>query len=331
MTVNSHDVARAAGVSHMTVSRVFKDPDKVSAKTIERVRSAAVELGYVPNSMASSFKSSRSTLVAMVVPSIKNSLFAATIQGVSKQLRSRGYHLIVSDSGYDLAEEESTITALLTQRPCGLIIHSTIHTPMCTQLLQRAGVPVIEVGDLAEHPIDSAVSFSNKEASRAMTRHLLERGRKRIGFVMLDLRDNCRVEARMAGYQQALSDAGRAYDENLVRAVAPGFQAGGQALVSLMGQSPVPDAVFFSGDVHAIGALMECQRRGWSVPDQVAIAGFDDHEIADQIVPPLTTLAIPRDEIGRCAAELILGRIDGNVASHESQDLGFSLSVRGST
>ena len=210
-------------------------------------------------------------------------------------------------------------------------MHSTVHTPTCAQLLKRSGIPVIEVGDLTDDPIDSVVSYSNQDASRVMTRHLIDRGRRRIGFVMLDSRDNRRVEARLAGYRRALSDADLAFDPDLVREAGPGFQAGGRALVSLVAQEPAPDAVFFSGDVHAIGALMEAQRRNWAVPDRIAIAGFDDHEIADQIVPPLTTLAIPRDEIGRRAAELILGRIDGTIAESQRQNLGFSLTVRGST
>lgn len=324
------DVAAAAGVSLMTVSRALREPERLSEPTRERVLQTVQRLGYVPNRIAANLASNRSTVVGQIVPGIQNSLYAETVKGTADVLRTVGLHLIIADSGYSLQEEEALIATFLAQRVCGLILHNTDHTPRAMQMLARAGIPVIETGDLPDSAIDMAVSYSNFEAARAMTLHLAARGYRHIGLVCLDTTINRRALERQRGYLAALKSLGRRKDPLLIAEVQPGLTAGAHAMVDMMTRQPEVDAIFFAGDVLAIGALFEAQRRGWKVPERIAMAGFDDLDIMQHTVPRLTCLKLPRREIGRRSAEALIERLRGRPEAVRL-DLGFEVSQRDST
>jgi LacI family gluconate utilization system Gnt-I transcriptional repressor len=325
------DVAKRASVSAMTVSRALRDPEKVSEETRRRITRAIRDVGYVPNELAGGLRAfSRTKLVAAIVPSVRNSLFAATVQGMSDVLRARGINLMLGDSHYSPEEEEDLINAFLAQRPSGIVLHDKVRSLRARRLLAKAAIPVVEVGDLTRSPLDMCVSYSNFQAGRAMTRHLLDRGRRRIGFASLATSITARSAARLKGYKTALRQAGVPVEAARIVETEGGFASGGAALVQLVDSGA--DAVFFAGDVLAVGAVLECQRRGWAVPGRVAIASFDDHEIASQVNPALTALRLPRYEIGRRAAELILARLDGvSPRGPVVEDLGFDIIARDST
>ncbi len=324
------DVAHAAGVSLMTVSRALREPQKLSEETRKAVLDAVQKIGYVPNSIAANLASNRSTVVGQIVPSIQNSLYADTVKGTADVLRTAGMHLLIADSGYSMQEEEALIGAFLSQRVGGLILHNTDHTPKALQMIERSGVPVIETGDVPRDPIDMVVSYSNADAAKAMTLHLASKGYQRIGFVSLDTRTNRRARERQRGYLAGLKALGRAKDPMLMMEVPGGLTSGSHAMVDLMNRVPDVDAIFFAGDVLAIGALFEAQRRGWKVPGRIAIAGFDDLDILQHTVPRLTCLRLPRLEIGRRSAEALLGRMRGDDAVVRL-DLGFEVIQREST
>ena len=324
------DVANAAGVSVMTVSRALREPEKLSEQTRRAVLKAVQKIGYVPNGIAANLASNRSSVVGQIVPSIQNSLYAATVKGTADVLRTAGLHLVLADSGYSLQEEEALIGALLAQRVSGLILHNTDHTPRALQMIKRAGVPVIETGDVPREPIDMVVSYSNAEAAKAMTLHLAARGYRRIAFVSLDTRINRRARERQRGFFAALKSLGVKRDPRLVSEVGPGLTSGAHAMVDMLTRAPDVDAIFFAGDVLAIGALFEAQRRGWKVPARIAIAGFDDLDILQHTVPRLTCLRLPRLEIGRRGAEALLERLRG-ADGPVRLDLGFEVIQREST
>lgn len=332
-TTNSRmrDVARKAGVSVMTVSRALNEPDKVSKEMRQRVRAVVEELGYVPNRLARSLSSNRSNMIGLIVPSIRNSLFAETIKGISDVVREAGYHLIIADSGPGLDEEEEAITAFLQQRVSGLVLHNTSHTAAAVEMIAKAKIPVVENGNLAATPLDSVVSYSNYEAARAMTLHLARMGYKHIAFVSLVRRENDRARERLRGYQAALTELGRKSDDALILERPSGFSAGAEAVVHLIETAPRVDAIFFAGDVLAVGAVLECQRRNWKVPGRIAIASFDDLDILRHVNPPLTTIRLPRYEIGRRSAEILLDRISGRATERTSLDLKFEIIQREST
>jgi LacI family gluconate utilization system Gnt-I transcriptional repressor len=326
-----HDIARHAGVSPMTVSRALRDPSTVSDKMRRKVDAAVREFGYVPNRIAGSLSSKRSNVVGLVIPSIRNSLYAGMVQAISDTLHANGLHLMIANSGHGLEDEESLVSALLAQRVCGLILHNTMHSKRVRELLSRGDVPVIETGNLPDRPIDMAVSYSNYEAARTMVLHLARLGYRKIGFVTLPLRNNDRSQVRRRGYVTALKEAGLPVDDSLILEAAGGFSDGADALVRLLQMHPDVDAGFFAGDVLAVGALFECQRRGWKVPDRFAIAAFDDLDLLRHTVPAVTTLRIPRQEIGRRSAELLLGRLKGAPRERLKIDMGFEIVQREST
>ena len=329
--VKMHDIARHAGVSPMTVSRALRDPSTVSEKMRRKVDAAVREFGYLPNRIAGSLSSKRSNVVGLIVPSIRNSLYASMIQAISEVVRANGLHLMIADSGHRLEDEEALIAALLAQRVCGLVLHNSTHNKRVRELLANSGVPVVETGNLPSHPLDMAVSYSNFDAARAMTAHLGRLGYRKIGFVTLPLRDNDRSKERRRGYFAALEELGLPADPSLVLEAPGGFSEGADALVRLVEAHPDLDAGFFAGDVLAVGALFECQRRGWAVPGRIAIASFDDLDLLRHAIPTVTTLRIPRQEIGRRGAELLVNRLHGAPAERVKIDLGFEILQREST
>jgi LacI family gluconate utilization system Gnt-I transcriptional repressor len=321
------DVAEIAGVSAMTVSRALTDPDVVSPNTLKRIKAAIRATGYVPNRVAGSLSSRRSNVVGLIVPSLRNSLFAETIQGVADILGSK-FDLMIADSGYTLKREEVAVEAFLSQRICGVVLHNTSHTPRTRRLIQEAAIPCVETGNLIAKPIDMIVGFSNHAAAFAMTEHLIERGYQRIGFVGLPIKENDRASERRLGYLAALAKHGRPADPSSILEAPPGLQSGGLALVKLVQDVPDLDAVFLTGDVLATGAVLEANRRGWAVPARIAIAGSDDDDFQACLIPPLTSLRFPRYEIGRHAAGLLVDRVLGRSSGGAVVDLGFQIMKR---
>jgi len=324
------DVAALSGVSAITVSRALRDPDKVSPATRARVFAAVEELGYVPDLVAGSLASKQSRIVAAVVPTIGGTIFVDTVKGMSDGLRGEDYQLMLGDSGYSLVEEASLVDAFLGRRPDGLVLTGVHHEERVRRRLRAAGLPVVETWDLNPAPIDMVVGFSNYRAGYAMTAHLAARGYCRIGFAAgLSIGDQRSAERRR-GYADALRESGLGPERALVVPEAAEFRTGREALAGLLERFPDLDAAFFSSDVLAVGALLECQRRGWPVPDRIAIAGFGDFGIAAEMTPALTTVRIPGYEIGHRAAAMLLARLRGAAPDARIIDLGFEIVARAS-
>lgn len=324
------DVAQIAGVSAMTVSRALRDPKIVNLETLKRIQSAIEEVGYLPNRLATSLSLQRSNIIGQIFPSLRDSIFVDTIQGVADTL-GNNYHLLIADSGYSLEGEEAAIKAFLSQKVCGLLLHNTDHTTRAKRIIEESGVPCVETGNLARNPIDMSVGFSNFHAAYAMTDYLIGKGYKRIGFISLPIKNNERASKRREGYLAALKTHGHAIDKAIIREANPGLRNGGQAFAKLVEKGKGVDAVFLTGDVLAVGAVLEAARRGWKIPQDVAVAGSDDNELQENVLPPITSIRFPRYEIGRNAARLLLDRIETGTPSSAILDLGFKLIERATT
>ena len=303
------DVAKRAGVSTMTVSRALNAPGKVSDEMRERVLSAVKEIGYLPNHLASSLSSNRSTTIGLIIPSIDNSIYTQTVKGLSEVMRRSGFQLMIAESGYDPNEEEELITAFLGHRVSGLVLHSTEHTPQTVAKIRKSGVPVVENGNIPAKPLDMVVSYSNRDAAYAMTMHLGRLGYRHIAFASLFSVHNDRSRDRLVGYQAALEQLGLQQDPRLVVETSRGLSAGAEAVARVVQSVPEVDALFCAGDVLAVGALFECQKRGWAVPHRIALASFDDVDLLGHVSPSVTTLRLPRYDIGERSARMLLSRI----------------------
>jgi LacI family gluconate utilization system Gnt-I transcriptional repressor len=243
------DVAKRAGVSTMTVSRALNEPSKVSPEMRERVIRAVKEIGYLPNHLARSLSSTRSTTVGLIVPSIDNSIYTQTIKGLSDVIKRSGFQLMIAECGYDALEEEELIKAFLAHRVSGLILHSTQHSAEAEAMIRQAGVPVVENGNLPRKPLDMAVSYSNREAAQAMTLHLGRLGYKKIAFASLYSVNNERSRERIEGYLAALAQLGQTPDPRLMIETSRGLAAGAEIAARVIQNVPEVDALFCAGDV----------------------------------------------------------------------------------
>ncbi len=320
------DVARAAGVSPMSVSNAFKRPDIVLPETRDRILAVARQLGYVPNRIAGTLASGRSNIVAAVVPSIRNSSFARTVQGMSEFLAERGYQLLLAVADTPRSELR-TIEALLGRRPDGIVLTGNEHLPETVQLLGQAGVPLVESWILSEPILDMAVGFALDAAAHALGRLLVERGCRHIGFAGYAPAENPRFLQRQQGFQRALREAGLRDDLLFHAEEMAGFAGGRMALDALRAREPRLDALFCVTDVFAVGALFECQRQGIAVPSDLAVVGYGDFEIAAEVTPGLTTVRTRGYEIGQAAARLIVDRAEGRTPEPQV-DVGYEVVIR---
>lgn len=327
--VSMADVARRAGISAITVSRALRHPEQVTAATRAQIDAAMAELGYVPNLIAVGLASTHTRIVSVIVPFITHGVFADAIQGVADVLDTCGYCVLLGNSTGSMAREEGIVRILLGHRPAGMVIQGANHSKATRRLLQNAQIPVVEIGTLPGSPIDVAVGYSNFEAARTMTGYLLSRGYRRLGFICARPAENDRAASRLAGYKMALEEAGVSFDPDLVIHTNFGIVEGRLALDTFLSLKHRPDAVFCASDLWAAGMVGECGRRGIAVPDDLAVVGFNDQEIASETLPPLTTIRVPRYEIGRVAGELIMKRLNNDEAD-KVVDLGFRLIERDS-
>lgn len=320
------EVAAAASVSTMTVSRVLRSPDKVRPETCQRVRAAIRKLGYVPDEAAGALSSRRSRIIGALVSTLGGSFFASTVDGLSQTLREQGYQLLLATTNYTPEIEADSIAAMLARRPDGLVLTSTQHTDVANRLLKRARIPIVELWELPDAPIDSAVGFSNRAAGKAMTEFLADTGHKRIGFIGRASQFDKRGQLRRAGYKAALAARGL-HAPRIVSVAGLGDdpRAGAAGLPELLTRWGDTTAVFCASDSIAVGALSEARRRGLVVPDDIAIAGFGDFEMASENGLALTTVRVPGFAIGEEAARLVLQRGNGETTGRQVIDLGFEI------
>ena len=301
------DVARLAGVSSMTVSRALRPDGAVSEETRRRIEQVAAELGYIHDSTASGFASGRSGFVAMTIPSINAPNFADTVRGVTDVLHGSGFDLLLGYTDYQKEEEERLIRAFLRRRPEAMVVTGGVHSAGARQVLKSSGVPVFEIWDLPEDPIGHVVGFSNQEAGRIIARHLYDQGYRRLGFVGGETTRDTRGADRRRGFFKELVTLGVATDR-LVAAGAPpiNMHQGAECMEILLERWPDTEAVMCVSDAPAFGAMTAALRRGLAIPDDIAIAGFGDYDIANCAIPRITTVNVGAHDIGRRTGELIL-------------------------
>jgi LacI family transcriptional regulator, gluconate utilization system Gnt-I transcriptional repressor len=306
------DIARATGVSKMTVSRVLRGGTGFSANTRERVQNAATRLGYIPNRLAAAFGSDlATTLVGMCVPRLTSGLFAHVLDGVDRTLSRLGYQVMIGANNHSVDDEEAWVRRVISWRPAGVILSGRTHTPGTVDLLRDAGMPVVEIWDLTTSPIDMAVGFSHHDCGDEMGQFLIRHGRKRAGFVGALARSDVMGQARLEGFAGALARGGRPLVDSNVLHDAPGFYAGYYGLETLLARHPTLDCVYFHNDEMAIGGLAYCQARGLRVPDDIGIAGWGGMEAASVLPRRLTTTVVPTTAIGKTAAEALVARLKG--------------------
>jgi LacI family transcriptional regulator, gluconate utilization system Gnt-I transcriptional repressor len=307
-SVKITDVAAAAGVAPMTVSRVINTPDRVTPETTARVRAAIDRLGYVPNLIAGGLSSRKSRMVAAVVPTIAHPMFASVVQAFSDSMRHAGYQVMLSISGYDDTDDEALFRALLGRRPDALLITGSGYTPAALQLLIEARIPVVEIWDVSARPIDMQIGFDHARVGAEVAAHFAAKGHQR--YAILSAGDS-RALKRARGFTDAVSRSGGTVVLEQLAPAPSTIVAGRHGMRALLPLLEQRCALFCSSDLIAFGAATEARVQGIAVPDQLAICGFGNMELSALNEPPITTVSLEGVGTGRSAAAFLLRRLAG--------------------
>jgi len=320
------DVARLAGVAPNTVSRVLNHPEQVAEGTRERINEAIRVTGYTPNLLAAGVRSSRSKLVAAIVPTVSGPMFLETIQALTETLDRNGYQLILGQAGYDGLREDELLSAIIGRRPAGIALIGVVHSAESRRRLLASQIPVVETWDLTPTPIDMVVGFSHEETGAAVCDFLLRKGRKRPAIVTG--RDE-RAKRRALAFAAAAQKQG--IEVQIEWTGAPGTLAGGrEAAARLLARDTRPDAIFCSSDLIALGVVTEATAHGVSVPYELAVVGFGNLNFSEGVTPPLTTVHLDGSRIGELTGSMLVDRAEGRQPGQTRVDVTFSILERGS-
>ncbi len=306
------DVAEAAGVSEMTVSRVLRSRGDVSPATRDKVLGIAKELGYVPNKIAGALASQRVNLVAVIIPSLSNMVFPEVMTGISEVLDETPLQPVVGVTNYSPEREEKVLYEMLSWRPSGVIIAGLEHSPASRAMLQAAGAPVVEIMDVDGDPIDAAVGISHRRAGREIARAIVEAGYKRIAFVGTTTALDHRALKRFEGFTEELSKAGLQLADQEHYAGGSALLKGREMTEAILKRTPDLDFIYYSNDMIGAGGLLHCLGAGIDIPGQIGLAGFNGVELLDGLPRQLATMDACRAEIGRTAAAIVAKRVMSN-------------------
>lgn len=326
------DVAAAAGVAPMTVSRVLNTPERVSAETAAKVRAAIEALGYVPNLIAGGLSSRRSRMIAAIVPTIASPMFAEPVQTFTDAMDRAGYHVLLGLSGYTPGAEDALIVATLSRRPDGLLLTGGQRAPATRKLLADTRVPVVEIWDKSASFTDTQVGFDHSEVGAAVADFFAAKGHTH--YVVFAAGDP-RAAARRSGFIERVAHHGGKLVDARVMPSPAGIMDGRAALRDIAPKLPARAALLGSSDFVAFGAMTEALSLGIDVPGRLAICGFGDFELSRGCVPAITTVRIDGTEVGRLAAEYLLARINAPAGGHAAEarqiDVAFRIVERDST
>ncbi len=307
-TVTMRDVAKAAGVSRMTVSRALKKDSPVSKDTREKILRVVREMNYVPDQMAGSLTTKKSGFVAVLVPSLNNLHFAETIQALTEELETCDLQILLGHTDYSPDREEELVEAMLRRRPEAIVLSYDGHTERTRDLLKGVNVPVIELWERPTAPIGHTIGFSNRAAAAEMTRALIADGYSNIAFLGEEADDWTRGAQRRAGFRDAMLAAGLS-DHRLLQTGKPpmSIEDGAAAVPLLLDRFPDTDAIFCVSDAPAFGVLAALKMAGLSVPDDIGVAGFGNFEVSRFATPTISTVIVDPRRIGAEAGRLISG------------------------
>jgi LacI family gluconate utilization system Gnt-I transcriptional repressor len=326
--ITLRDVAILAGVAPITASRAINTPNQVSPEVLRKVQEAVQRTGYVPNRMAGGLASSRSRLIAAVVPSTVVSVFMETIEALNGTLFDAGYQLMLGQSGYSADREELLLEAIIGRRPDGIFLTGILPPGKARTRLLASGIPVIETWDLTPTPIDMLIGFSHSDIGREVAKFLMDKGYKK--FAIVHAEDE-RAGRRTVAFRDAVAQQGLppVFIANV--GASRSLKSGREAFTRILAAAPDVQAVFCSSDLLALGVMTEARARNINVPKDIAVMGFGDVPFVADMVPALTTVRINGEQIGTLAARFLMDRAEGREVSPGIVDVGFSIIERDST
>jgi LacI family transcriptional regulator len=325
MMVNIRDVAKRAGVSAITVSRAMNNSGAVNPATRERISKAIEELHYVPNTLARSFRSKQTCLIALVLSDITNPFWTTVARGIEDIAEKNGFHVILCNSDENPEKEANYINVLLQRRVDGIIIAPTITDKNRFLMLKRHALPCVLLDRRVDGFKCDTIVSDGREGARKMTEHLLRLGYRRIAVVAGPPTIST-AQDRVEGYCQAFKENRVPIDESLIVRDTYRENSGYESVKKLLKQEQRPEAIFAGNNFIAVGALHAIRELGLRIPEDVALAGFDDIPQGSLISPALTVVSQPAYEMGVSAAESLLSRLSGKYRG-KPREIVFNTSI----
>ncbi|WP_320198662.1 LacI family DNA-binding transcriptional regulator [Agrobacterium sp. rho-13.3] len=306
------DVAERASVSKMTVSKVLRNVGNISEKTRLKVREAARDLGYLPNSLAGSLSSRKSRLVAVIIPSMSDTVFSEVLSGVTSVLRTQGFQTFMGESHFDPEIEASLISAMLSFQPAGLLLNGgMVRNDEASRLLENRHCPAMQLWDCENSSLDFSAGPSHDEAGCLVANHFRSRSLSRIAYVGAELEKDLCARRRYLSLRASLAANGLELVSEISEAM-PRQAASGRLLTEqLIAKYPDIQGIHYLNDAMALGGLAYLHEAGISVPQQISVIGFNGTSIPNTVRTKLTTVDVPRLAIGEAAAEALLNIIAG--------------------
>lgn len=305
------DVARLAGVSLGSASRSLSVPEQVKPATLAKVQHAVSQLGYVRNGAARALASRRTRTVATIYPTLSNPIFSAAINQLQQTLWKFGYQLLVASHEYEPEREIDLLRTIVERGVDALVLVGTDHSSEVFELARQYALPYVMTWSIDGSQYPHCVGFSYYDAAFDLASLVVRKGHQRIALCNGFAGTNERARSRAAGTRAALKAAGLSLDPSLVTEQPFSFEGGREAVRLFLGRAMPPTVLICGTDLQAIGAIDECRRRGIRVPEDLSITGFDDIEHAAIVVPPLTTVKVPTEDIGILAARRVVALLEG--------------------
>jgi LacI family transcriptional regulator len=324
------DVAKKAGCSPATVSRVLNNNPKVGLNVREKVLKAAMDLGYVPNGSARALRSTRSRLVGAIIPTLDHAIYATMMNSLQARLMEKDVSIIVSTSGYDIDMEYEQVRLLVERGVEAIVLVGTIHRPETIALLEQRNIAYVFTYTSASTDVGAAIGFDNEKAGRMAARYLLDLGHTRVAMIAGITENNDRAAARRDGFVAEMETNAIAKAAVSVLESAYKIEGGRNAMKRLMEKPDRPTAIFCGSDIIAAGVIKYCHENAIAVPGDISVLGFDNLEIAELTTPDLTTVEVPAREMGTIAGDYLLA--SSTQRQHIRQrELPLRLVVRAST
>jgi LacI family transcriptional regulator len=308
--VTIYDIAKVLGISPSTVSRGLKDNPGIRKETIKRIRETAHEMGYQRNKFAGNLRQKHTNTIGVVVPKLNSYFMATVIAGMEKVTNQHGYGLIISSSQESVKQEISCVSTLFNTRVDGLLVSLALDTRNLDHfnIILNKNIPLVFFDRISECNSCMSVIIDNFKAGYEVTSHLIEQGCRKIVHLGGNLLSNVYAE-RFRGYKQALKDNKIIFDENLVVLSDLSGESGTETAKKILSMKILPDGIFTSNDTSAVAIIIELLKNGIKIPEDIAIAGFNNEPISQVIQPNLTSVDYPAREMGEIAALLLINKL----------------------
>jgi LacI family transcriptional regulator len=316
--VNIRQVAKKAGVSVATVSRVLNHPDTVSPRTMEQVLETMKELRYTPNGLARSLALKKTSTIALLIPNILNPLYPQVAKGVEDVAHQKGYNVLLCNTEENEHKERDYLEMLMEKRVDGLILTSSLLRKVDFDQIKEKQIPFVMIGKNAGNIEANRVFTDYILGGYLATQHLIEIGYTVIAHIS-GPKSQLKSQEKQQGYEKALKEANIPFDEKYIVEGDNEIEGGYLAAKKLLKLTNPPQAVFAANDLMAIGAIEAIKSEGLTVPGNVAIVGFDDIKISSLIEPKLTTISQPVYKMGLIAARLLFDYIENNLEEEDFQ------------